>query len=139
MKTLLFSTARTATFLSLIITCALLGACASLSEPRVIDSEDLLLGTWQVDLRPTPDAEPYYKSFVVTSVEGRSFSGSFYDAPISQGRINTDWGKLRIAFETNDGSGPYHHSATLEGDSLEGLSNSTGRDFLAYWSAVKQP
>lgn len=139
MKTRLFSTVRTATSLSLIVTCLCLGACASVSQPVVIDAENLLLGTWKVDLRPTPDAEPYYKSFVVTSVEGRSFSGRFYDAPISQGRINTDWGKLRIAFETNDGSGPYHHSATFEGDKLEGLSNSTGRDFLAYWSAVRQP
>ena len=127
-----------ATTLSLVITCICLGACASVGKPGVIVAEDLLPGTWQVDLRPTPDAEPYYKSFIVTSVEGRSFSGSFYDAPISQGRINTDWGKLRIAFETNDGSGPYHHSATLEGDRLVGLSNSIGRDFLAYWSAVRQ-
>ena len=101
-------------------------------------SADSLLGTWRVDLRPTPDAEPYYQEFVVTEVQDGSFSGTFYGAPISEGRINTDWGKIRIAFVTADGSGPYHHSATLEGDTLEGMTNSTGRGFLAYWSAVKQ-
>ncbi len=139
MKILGFSPVRIATPLSLIATCFCLAACASVTDSEMIDAETQLLGTWQVDLRPRPDAEPYYNSFVVTSVEGRSFSGSFYGAPISQARINTDWGKLRIAFVTTDGSGPYHHSATLERDSLEGLSNSTGRDFLAYWSAVKEP
>jgi hypothetical protein len=101
-------------------------------------SADRLPGTWIVDLRPTPDAEPYYKEFVITAVDGNSFSGTFYDTPISEGRVNTDWGKLRIAFMTEDGSGPYYHAAVLEGDTLEGTSNSTGRDFLAYWSAVKQ-
>jgi hypothetical protein len=115
-----------------------LGACAASKSPSATDVEDLLLGTWKVDLRPTPDAEPYYKILVVTSVQAKSFSGSFYDAPISQGRINRDWGKLRIAFVTVDGSGPYHHSAILDGNKLEGLSNSTGRNFLAYWSAIKQ-
>lgn len=97
-----------------------------------------MLGTWQVDLRPTPDSDPYYKEFIVTGVRGGSFSGTFYDTPISEGRINNDWGKLRIAFVTADGSGSYYHSATLEREVLEGLSNSTGRGFLAYWTAVKK-
>ena len=123
--------------LATILICIGLGACSSNASKAVI-AEDLLLGTWKVDLRPTPDAEPYYQQFVVTTVQGGSFSGTFYDAPISEGRINSDWGKLRIAFVTVDGSGPYYHSATLEHKSLEGLSNSTGRGFLAYWTAVKQ-
>ena len=96
-----------------------------------------IVGTWKVDLRPTPDAAPYFQAFVVTSVDGKRFEGTFYGTPISQGRINTDWGTIRIAFVTEDGSGPYNHSAVLTGDRLEGLSNSTGRDFLSYWSATK--
>ncbi len=115
-----------------------LGACASATSTTNVVDPDGLLGTWIVDLRPTPGSDPYYKEFVVTSVQGRSFTGTFYDTPVSQARINTDWGKLRIAFVTTDGSGPYHHSAVLEDDTLEGLSNSTGRDFLSYWSAVRQ-
>lgn len=123
--------------LTAILACSYLGACAAVeSLPKVVSAE-MLLGTWTVDLRPTPGSEPYYKEFVVTSVQGDSFTGTFYDAPVSQARINKDWGKLRIAFVTADGSGPYNHSAVLEGIRLEGLSNSTGRDFLSYWSAVK--
>ena len=37
-----------------------------------------------------------------------------------------------------EGSGAYNHSAVLTGDTLEGLTNSTGRDFLSYWSATKE-
>lgn len=120
------------------LACGLLIACASPGPATSPVSADVLLGTWKVDLRPAPGAEPYYKSFVVTSIEGNTFSGTFYDAPVSEARINTDWGKLRIAFVTADGSGAYHHSAVLEDGSLEGMSNSTGRGFLAYWSALKQ-
>lgn len=96
-----------------------------------------LVGTWQVDLRPTPDAPSYFQELVITQAQARSFAGTFYGTPVTQARVNTDWGKVRIAFVTEDGSGPYHHSAVLSGLRLDGLSNSTGRDFLAYWSAVK--
>ena len=123
---------------ALLLTCCCLAACATGSTRPKDVTADLLLGTWTVDLRPTPGSEPYFREFVVTSVEGRSFNGTFYGAPVSQARINTDWGKLRVAFVTADGSGAYHHSAVLEDGRLEGLSNSTGRDFLSYWSAVRQ-
>jgi len=97
-----------------------------------------LLGTWKVDLRPTPGAPPYFQEFVVTRVlDGKSFEGTFYGTPVTQARINTDWGAVRIAFVTADGSGPYYHSAVLRDGRLEGLTNSSGRDFLSYWSAVK--
>lgn len=98
----------------------------------------MLVGTWQVDLRPVPNADPYFQEFIVTSVEGKTFTGTFYGTPVTEGRVNTDWGTVRIAFVTTDGSGPYHHSAVLAGEKLEGLSNSTGREFLSYWSATRQ-
>lgn len=96
-----------------------------------------LLGTWQVDLRPRPGDPGYFQPLVVSSVQGQTFTGTFYGAPIEQARINTDWGAVRIAFVTADASGPYHHSAVLVGGRLEGLTNSTGRDFLSYWRAAK--
>jgi hypothetical protein len=117
-------------------TCLAMGAENEASPPTA--AADILIGTWKVDLRPTPDSEPYFKEFVVRSVQGNAFTGTFYDTEISQARINTDWGKLRIAFVTADGSGAYHHSAVLDADKLEGMTNATGRDFLSYWSAVKQ-
>lgn len=112
--------------------------CATTPEPQTRPDASLLIGTWKVDLRPTPSSPPYFQEFVVTSVTGKSFAGSFYDTPIEQARINTDWGAVRIAFVTRDGSGDYNHSAVLSGTQLEGLSNSTGRNFLSYWSAEKQ-
>ncbi len=115
-----------------------LTACATDKLDATPMDSTRLLGAWRVDLRPTPDSEPYYQALVVTSVEANSFAGTFYGTDISQARINTDWRKIRIAFVTVDGSGEYHHSAVLEGDTLEGLSNSTGRGFLSYWSAVKR-
>jgi hypothetical protein len=123
---------------AVILAGGLLVSCAASGPDTSPVSADFLIGTWTVDLRPMPTADPYYKTFVVTSVDGNSFEGTFYDTPVSEGRINADWGKLRIAFVTADGSGAYHHSAVLEDDRLEGMSNSTGRGFLAYWSAVKQ-
>ena len=120
-----------------LLLCTCLAACAAVTPSPEPATANALLGTWVVDLRPTPDAEPYFKEFVVTMVDESSFTGTFYDTDISEARINSEWGKLRIAFVTVDGSGAYHHSAVLEGDKLEGLSNSTGRNFLSYWSAVK--
>ena len=118
----------------------LIGAasCASSDVSSGSASPDALLGTWNVDLRPMPTAEPYYRKFVVTDVSGSTFTGTFYGTEVTEARINGDWGTLRIAFATADGSGDYYHSAVLRDGMLEGLSNSTGRDFLAYWSAVKR-
>ncbi|MEM7281234.1 MAG: hypothetical protein AAF438_06370 [Pseudomonadota bacterium] len=125
------------TSLILISILSFLSGCISIDFSSDTAAPEQILGTWKVDLRPTPDAKPYFQEFVVTSIEGSSFIGTFYGTPVSEGRINTDWGKVRIAFVTTDGSGAYNHSAVLEGDTLEGLSNSTGRDFLSYWSAEK--
>ncbi|OYU46812.1 MAG: hypothetical protein CFE44_00260 [Burkholderiales bacterium PBB4] len=122
---------------SILILLAFLGSCAQ-TLPTAPPSAAQLLGTWKVDLRPTPAAEAYYQEFVVTSVKGKSFEGTFYGSALTQGRINTDWGTVRIAFVTADGSGPYNHSAVLAGSTLQGLTNSTGRDFLSYWSAEKK-
>ena len=98
-----------------------------------------LVGNWKVDLRPSPNAAPYFQEFVVSKVNTNgTFEGTFYGASISEARINDAWGKVRIAFVTTDQSGPYNHSAVLHAGILEGLTNSTGRDFLSYWSAVKQ-
>ena len=100
------------------------------------DASDLL-GTWEVDLRPTPDAEPYTQEFVVTSVEGDSLEGTFYGAPIESGRVNTAWGRVEFAFVTADGSGPYNHAGRLDGGRIEGSTYSIGRGFLLPWRASR--
>jgi hypothetical protein len=97
-----------------------------------------LIGTWQVDLRPTPDDAPYYQEFVVTAANGNSFTGTFYNSEIKQGKINTDWGTVSFAFVTSDGSGAYNTSGQLKNGKLEGSTHSLGRDFLMPWRAQKK-
>jgi hypothetical protein len=123
---------------ALVLALLLIAGCtpAKPIDPTVNAQE--LVGTWTVDLRPLPGDPEYVQSFVVSAVEGKTFTGTFYGATIEQARINTDWGAVRIAFVTSDQSGPYHHSAVLVGGRMEGLTNSTGRDFLSYWSAAKE-
>ena len=96
-----------------------------------------LVGTWRVDLRPTPDAAPYYQEMTITSVAGDSLTGTFYGAEIRSGRLNRDWGALRFAFVTEDGSGTYHTSGTLRGEEIEGMTHALGRGFLSYWTAER--
>jgi hypothetical protein len=121
-------------------TIALVGCAANPASNVAINAVIVpadLVGNWKVDLRPTPSAPEYFQQFVVTAVDGKSFTGSFYGAEISEGRINDDWGALRFAFVTGDQSGPYHHSGVLRAHKIEGMTLSIGRNFLAYWSAIK--
>ena len=80
----------------------LLACCSALamgcSTPRAPTPAPAaaLVGTWKVDLRPTPGAEPYFQEFVVTSVQGKSFTGTFYGTPVTNAHINTDWGAVRF-------------------------------------------
>lgn len=127
------SLARRLALLTLLVASACDRPVATGSRP---DAQQLV-GVWKVDLRPKPGAEPYFQELVVSEVSGKTFAGTFYGSPISEGRINTDWSAVRIAFTTEDRSGAYHHSAVLSKGTLEGLTNSSGRDFLSYWSASK--
>jgi len=116
---------------------SLIAGCAATPLDLGPAAAQQLLGSWKVDLRAKPGDPAYFQQFVVSSIQGKTFSGTFYGAPVEQARINIDWGAVRIAFVTSDPSGPYNHSATLVGGRLEGLTNSTGRDFLSYWSATR--
>ncbi|MEO0557689.1 MAG: S41 family peptidase [Bacteroidota bacterium] len=98
---------------------------------------DALLGTWMVDLRPTPESETYTQPFILRASDDAPFSGSFYNSPIQSAVVNDDWGDLRVAFTTSDGSGVYHHTAVLRDGRLHGTTHSIGRGFLAVWTAAR--
>ena len=117
-----------------------LTACASTSRVAATPDASELVGAWAVDLRPTPDAEPYVQRFEITAVSGRRFEGTFYGAPISQGFVNTDWGTVRLGFITADGSGPYAHAAEYDPatGALRGTTISSGREFLSVWTAERE-
>lgn len=115
-------------------------AVTSFSNGQTESKIDLsgLVGTWKVDLRPTPDAAAYFQEFVITKIDGKTFTGTFYGAPIKNGRVNTDWETVYLAFTSEDGSGLYAHFAMLDGSTLKGATNSTGRGFLLPWRAEKK-
>ena len=108
------------------------------SSYSVSDDPNKLEGTWQVDLRPTPESEPYFKDFEITLAGENSFNGKFYDTEFSGGLLNSDWSKIYFGFTTNDMSGKYFHSGYLNNDTLFGMTYSEGRSFVMPWLAVRK-
>ena len=121
--------------LGLTVMLLVFAAWNSAAMEQTAPDPEALVGIWQVDLRPNPEAEPYYQDFVIESIEENSIRGHFYGTPIENGQINTTWGKVHFAFTTSDGSGTYHTSGVLEDSGLQGTTHSLGRGFLAVWTA----
>lgn len=99
---------------------------------------DSVLGTWIIDLRPTPDSEPYLKDFKFTKIEGKQFDGEFYGYPFQGGFLNTDWEKIYFAFTTADQSGTYFHSGYIEGDKVFGITLNENRKFMLPWKGTRK-
>lgn len=96
-----------------------------------------LAGSWAVDLRPTPDAEPYTKPFHVEVDEDGVLAGSFYGSQILDGHVNARWGHLHFAFTTADDSGTYRHEGRVVGGRLHGSTYAPHRDLLSLWTAER--
>jgi hypothetical protein len=107
----------------------------STSNKPVADS---VLGTWIIDLRPTPDSEPYLKEFKFTKIEGKQFDGEFYGYPFQGGFLNTDWEKIYFAFTTADQSGTYFHSGYIEGGKVFGITLNENRKFVLPWKGDRK-
>ncbi len=122
---------------TLLVLALCLGTSAASAEPEGKPSPQALVGTWKVDLRPLPDADPYYQEFVVSEASDDTLAGSFYGTPISNGGLNNDWGELRFAFVTGDGTGAYNTTGVVRGNRIEGTTHSVGRNFLSVWSAQR--
>ena len=103
-----------------------------------------LVGTWRVDLRPTPDSEPYFQELSLRFASNDDeeskvpqLVGSFYGTEVRNLRFNRDWDALHLAFVTEDGSGMYLSSARLVEGQLHGTTHSLGRGFLSVWTAER--
>jgi hypothetical protein len=101
------------------------------------DANDAL-GTWVIDLRPTPESAPYIKEFKFTKIDGKNFDGEFYGYPFKGGLFNTDWDKIYFAFTTADQSGTYYHSGYIEGNKVYGMSLNENRKLMLPWKGTKQ-
>lgn len=132
-------------FLAIALTALTLAACSSLplvgkkdsaaeSSPKGLAG---LNGTWQVTLHNGLAEQPATTTLVISGAEGGTVEGSFYDTPFSIARATTWDGRVVFTGVTQDGSGPYAHSATLEGTVLEGQTLSVGRDFIMAWTAER--
>jgi hypothetical protein len=96
------------------------------------------LGTWIIDLRPTPESEPYIKEFKFTKIDGKNFNGEFYGYPFEGGLLNTNWDKIYFAFTTADQSGTYYHSGYIEANKVYGMSLNENRKLMLPWKGTKQ-
>ena len=99
---------------------------------------DSVLGTWIIDLRPTPDSESYLKEFKVTKIDGKNFDGEFYGYPFGGGFLNIDWDKIYFAFTTSDQSSTYFHSGYIEGNKVFGITLNEIRKFAMPWRGEKK-
>jgi len=97
-----------------------------------------IIGNWKIDLRPTPDSDGYYQSFVVKLIKDNTFTGTFYGSEIKKALINKNWAKTYFAFSTSDQSNEYYHSGYLENDKLFGITYCPNREFTAPWTGVKE-
>ena len=107
------------------------------NQTKPVDKQDLL-GEWILDLRPTPDADGYFQPFVVESIEGNSFEGTFYGSPIEGSLLNDNWEKLYFAFTTKDVNNEYYHSGYLLDGKLYGITYCPNRSFTAPWSGSRK-
>lgn len=97
-----------------------------------------LNGTWKIDLRPTPESDGYYQSFLVKMVTKNTFTGTFYGSEIKNALINRNWSKIYFAFSTSDQSNEYYHSGYLENGKLYGITYCPNREFTAPWTGTKK-
>jgi hypothetical protein len=96
------------------------------------------VGTWVIDLRPDPAAEPYLKDFIIGMPTGKLFNGEYYGYPFEGGFCNVEWDRFYFAFTTNDGASTYFHSGYVEGNNIVGMSLNEERKFLIPWRGQKK-
>lgn len=116
----------------------LLGTLSIAAQTKKQIVADSIIGTFVIDLRPTPESEPYLKEFKFTKIEGKKFDGEFYGYPFSGGFLNTDWEKVYFAFTTADQSGTYYHSGFIEGNKITGITLNEARGFVLPWKGEQK-
>lgn len=111
------------------------GKSGAAGKPNAADA----LGTWVIDLRPTPGSEPYLKEFKFTRTDSSRFDGEFYGYPFNGGYFNTHWDKIYFAFLTKDQTSIYYHSGYIEGNTVYGITLCEERKFVLPWKGMRKP
>jgi len=94
-------------------------------------------GSWTVDLALKPSDPSYTRPMLLKLAADGTVSGLFYQSDIDAGRWKTDRSRTCVSFRTHDQRGPYHTSACLVGDHVEGQTWAEARNFLFNWNAVR--
>jgi len=106
-------------------------------SPHLSESYDALEGQWQVDLRRSPDAAPYFKTLELKVKKGGQLAGRFYGSKFKKGIVNDAWPRLYFAFRTRDKNNTYFHTGYLDGEALRGQTYCPERSFIAPWTATR--
>ena len=114
------------------------GIFAQEENVPVVKPADILIGEWTIDLRPTPESDDYFQSFIVEIIEENKFEGTFYGSKVEDSLLNTNWDKLYFAFTTRDQSNEYYHSGYLHNGKLCGITYCPNREFTAPWTGDKK-
>lgn len=104
----------------------------------VVKPTDILIGEWTIDLKPTPESDGYFQSFVVEFINENTFKGTFYGSILENAILNSNWNKLYFAFTTRDQNNEYYHSGYLLNGKLFGITYCPNRNFAAPWIGVKK-
>ncbi len=97
-----------------------------------------LIGTWEIDLRPTPDAEPYIQYLVINEISETSLKGTFYGSSLKDALVNKKFDNIFLAFSTKDQSSTYYHFIKLIDDNkIEGLTYCNDRNLIQPWKGQK--
>ena len=105
----------------------------------IASDQELLLGTWQLDMSPQDKTDANFAMMKITKVEENSFEGEFYrkGVKIKNGQINTQLGIIYGALISGDNSGTYYSTFYLKDGMLHGSTHAVNRNFLSVWTATK--
>jgi len=96
---------------------------------------EAMLGAWDVDLRPTPDADEYLMRLTLTRNDAGELEATFYNGSVATNIVtNASFDRPHVAFITSDGVGDYHTEFSLTpGGTIEGRTHAVKREFLSVW------
>lgn len=97
-----------------------------------------LAGQWEIDLRPSPGADPYLKDFSVRFTDEKHFSGSFYDTHFENGVVNSAWENVHFAFSTKDRKNTYVTIGYFDGEVVRGTTFCENRDLVMPWTGRRK-
>ncbi len=108
-------------------------------EEPPIPGVEAMLGTWDVDLRPTPDSDEYLMKLTLSRNDAGELEATFYNGSVASNIVtNALFDRPHVAFLTTDGAGDYHTQLSLLPDgTIEGTTHAVARDFLSVWTGKR--